>query len=227
MTVLNIPLVKAGVTMAFDTDLIPEATFAEALLLGLKTLLNRGQEKFTKAQYPDAEELKAVSLAKGQEMFDKLMAGEFRASRTTSKSTIPGPVKTEAMRLARNLVKDAIKREGGKIYQYEARDITAAAKEMIEDPENGPAIIAEATANLERARGVKVPVSVGGLKPSQKKVAAAEKAKAEKAAKRAAEKGETLSAAEAGRPKAKAKAKPVMAGLNVMPKASPSTHATH
>jgi hypothetical protein len=42
-----------------------------------------------------------------------------------------GPVRTECLRIARNLVKEELKRQGIKVHHVEASEITAAAKHLI------------------------------------------------------------------------------------------------
>lgn len=228
MAKLSIPIPKAGVELDFDTDEIPDAVYQEALFLGLKALANRGQEKFTKTLYPDAANLKEVSKAHAVEIHAQLMAGEFRSSRRASKSELSTEVKTEAMRLGRAYVKDGIKRQGGKIGHYEAKEITAAAKAMLDDPESGPILIEEAKANLERQKAVKVPLKVSSIPVSDKKVAAAEAKKTADKAKRDAAKA-AKEATGGAKPKPAVKAKPptVPPGAMPKPRSAPGAHTQH
>lgn len=195
-TIISVPVIKGKGTIDIDTSMLPDDVYREALLQGLKVLANRGTSKVTKTTYPKEDELKAkameVAEAQRQAMYDgkiKLTGGSSKAS-----GKVTGAVKTEAMRLARNLVKDELKRQKIKISHVAASDITAAAKALLEQDDS---LIEQAKANL--AEREKVPVSekinVAALvKVDPKKVAASEA----KAAKAKAEKGEGLSAKQAG-----------------------------
>ena len=57
ITVVNVPITKGKTTMAVTLADIPEDVYQEALLQGLKVLLNRGASKITKETYPNGEEL--------------------------------------------------------------------------------------------------------------------------------------------------------------------------
>lgn len=61
-------------------------------------------------------------------------------------------MKTEAMRLARNEVKDEIKRQGMKVSHFEASEITRAATELLKQ---SPSIARQARKNvLERKKRI-------------------------------------------------------------------------
>ena len=186
MAVLNIPITKGGKTafVTIDTDdaaQVPDAMLKEILFQGLKSCMNRGMSKITKETYPDQAEREAAALAKAQENVAAMAEGKLKVTGGKAKSGISGAVKTEARRLARNLIKDGMKAEGIKISHVEASEITRAANELLEDAEQGPLLIAQATENL--AERSKTPVAskiLGSIKISDKKVAAADKRKAEK-----------------------------------------------
>src|SRR5207244_2361268 len=61
---------------------------------------------------------------------------------------VPGVVMTEARRLAKNLIKDEIKKAGGKISSYEPKDITTAANSYLETDE-GKTLLAQAQVNVD------------------------------------------------------------------------------
>jgi hypothetical protein len=236
MAVLQISIPKALTAIAVDTDAVPLEVFQEAVAQGFKILLNRGQEKITKKLYPDAKEMAALALEKATEQFEKLMRGEFRASRTQTKSTLPAAVKTEAMRLARNEVKAGIKANGGKIGEYAASAITAAAQELLADPEQGPPLIELAQANLATTKTLKLSINVKAIPIDEKKVekmaaekaARAEAAAAKKAAKEATEgKRQPAAAKPKAAPKApKAKTPTLHVGAMAGQQAA-AEHATH
>lgn len=203
--VLSIPITKAKGVVEIATKDIPDAVYNEALIQGLKVLLNRGASKITKETYPDAEELKAKAMEVALEQVELVKTGKIKFTGTkTAKTKESGKVMTEARRLARNVVKDAIKAAGGKISHYEPKDITAAANELLK---SDPTLVEQAKANLEVLE--KAPTTTVDLKtliqPSEKKIKAAEDKKAKEKAARAA----TASATQAGKTKTRApKAKP-------------------
>lgn len=190
---LRIPITKAKDFIEIDTAAIPIEVYQEALLQGLKVLLNRGTSKVTKETYPNEAELKAKAMAVAQEQVELVMTGKIKfTGAAKAKTKESGKVMTEARRLARNVVKDAIKASGGKISHYEAKDITAAANELLK---NDPSLVEQAKVNLEALE--KAPSATVDIKSlisvSAKKVAQAD-------AKKAKEKADApLSAKQAGK----------------------------
>jgi hypothetical protein len=61
-------------------------------------------------------------------------------------------IMTEARRLAKNLIKDEMKRQGIRISYVEAKDITALANELLLDEHAGYALRRKAKANLHEAQ---------------------------------------------------------------------------
>lgn len=194
MAELQIPITKAkGHFVTIDTDTIPADVYAEAMLQGLKVLANRGTSKITKAAYPKAEELLEAAVAKANEQVELIMTSKIKFTGQKKASGVSGAVRTEAMRLARNLVKDEMKRQGIKISHVEASEITKAAKELLDAM---PELVETAKANIDARNAVPVAtaINVKSIKTSAKKVAAAE-----------AKKAGTLSAKQAGKVKTRAK----------------------
>lgn len=149
MALLKIPVVKGKGTVEIDTDTIPEAMYAAALEAGLKVLVNGGTSKITKAQYPNEEELKAAAMAKANERVSEINAGTLKIAGKKAASKTSGAVNTEAMRLAKALVKDSMREQGLKISHYKASEITAAAKVMLEQM---PELITQAEENLAKRK---------------------------------------------------------------------------
>ena len=198
MAKLQIPVTKSkGNFIEIDTETdLDDAVFKEVVFQGLKVLLNRGASKITKASTKNEDEYKAVALEKAQEQLELVKTSKIKFTGVGKEKKLSGAVNTEAMRLARNLVKDEMKKAGIKISHVEASEITKAAKEVLAS-ENGASIIEMAKANLEERS--KVPVAstiVSGIKISEKKVKAAEAKKAK----------DQLSAKQAGKVKVRAKA---------------------
>ncbi len=194
---IRVPVTKAGDYVEIDTASIPPEAWTEVILQGLKVLVNRGTSKITKETYPDKEQLKTVAMEKAKEQVELVMTNKIKFTGQKAKSTKEsGKVMTEARRLARNVVKDAIKAGGGKISHYEAKDITAAANELLK---SDPSLVEQAKANLEALE--KAPSHTVDIKSlisvSAKKVQQAE-------AKAAKDKADApLSAKQAGKPKAR------------------------
>jgi hypothetical protein len=121
-----------------------------------------------------------------EKMSAKIMAGDIKFSGKAKATKVSGAVNTEAMRIARNRVKDAIKASGNRISHYTAKQISEAAKGLIEAD---PTILADAEAALAKRSEIPVPTDLMAmLKVDPKLVAKAEA--------RAKEKG--LSAKQAG-----------------------------
>lgn len=188
--VLKVIITKAGETLEVDTNAIPPDAYRIIVMEGLKAVLNKGMSKIkTKdLEGEDLEKAKAAALAKAKENLEQVMADKLRKAGAKGEK-VSGKVKTEAMRLARNLVKDGLKAQKLKISHYSASDITEAAKLVLEE---NPELMEQAKDNLAEREATPVKINLGALKPDPKKVEAAEKAKAKKAAEK------PLSAKQAG-----------------------------
>jgi len=190
MAIMQVPVTKAKGIIEIDTDSLPEAVYAEALLQGLKVLANRGQSKITVKELGDAETVKREAMLAAEKQKEKILSGDIKFSGKAKATKVSGAVNTEAMRIARNRVKDAIKASGKRISHYTAKDISAAAKSLIEAD---PSILADAEAAI--AKRSEIPVAtdlLAMLKEDPKLVAKAEAKKAEAA------KDKPLSAKQAG-----------------------------
>lgn len=199
MALVKVPVTKGKGFIEIDTSdgVLPDAVYQEALVQGLKVLLNRGMTKITKETYPVPAELQAAAMAKATETYAAMKAGKIRiVGVKSSDGKVSGAVMTEARRLARNLVKDAMKREGIKVSYVEASEITKAANALIAaDPEIIEQAKAEIAARDAQKEKVTTAIDIKSIPQSAKKIKAAEEAKA--AAK------STLSAAKAGKIKSK------------------------
>lgn len=177
--ILSIPVTKAKAAMEIDTDLLetlPEEVYREIIIQGLKTLLNRGTSKITKTTYPNEEELKAAATAAAEKQLQDMKDGKIKLSAGAKSKKASGAVMTEARRLAKNLVKAAMKAKGIKVSHVDAKEITKAANAVLDDPEQGKKLIEQAEANLaERAE-----VAVSGDILAAIAINPEKKAKAEK-----------------------------------------------
>lgn len=201
MASLKIPVAKSkGGFLEIDTDQIPVEMYQEALFQGLKQMLARGMSKISKSTYPVEAELHAAAMTKAEENVKAINENDQKKIKLTGagpKVKVSGAVNTEAMRIARNLVKDEMKRLGIKISHVEASEITKAAKEYIAAD---PSIIEQAKAELEKRAAAPIAGKINLkdlIKESPKLVA---KAEADKAAKKG-----NLSAKQAGKTAVRAK----------------------
>ena len=200
-TVLAIPIVKGKSNLPFDTDLLETFStdvYAEIITQGLKAVLNRGMSKIETKDLvgEQLEAAKSAAMAKAEENLESLKAGKVRKTKAASASKVAGAVMTEAKRLARIAVKDLLKAAGKKVSHYSAAEITKAAVQLIESDAK---FLEEAQFNLDvRAKAnVSTVLNLDSIPVDTKKIAKAEKDKAEKAAQ--------LSAKQAGSVKKTAK----------------------
>jgi transcriptional/translational regulatory protein YebC/TACO1 len=175
-TLFKVPVVKAKGFIEVNTSELPDHVYREALMQGLKVLLNRGQTKITKEAYPEPEQLRGEAMKKAEETLESMYAGKIRIMGAKA-DKVPGAVMTEARRIARNLVKEELKRSGVKVSYIEASEITKAANALIAaDPD----ILKQAEEELEKRARTKVKIDISAIPQSKKKIAAAEAKKAEK-----------------------------------------------
>jgi len=193
-TIVNVPITKGKGTIAVTIEDIPADVWSEVILQGLKVIANRGASKITKETYPKAEELQSAAMSKADEQVQAMYDGKTKITGGKSASKVSGAIMTEARRLAKNMVKDAMKAAKIKISHVEASEITKAANALIADD---PTIVEMAKTNLEARQAVPVKINVAAIPVSDKLVAKANERKAK----------DQLSAKQAGKT-AKHKAKP-------------------
>lgn len=194
---LKIPVVKGKDTIDIFTDKLPDHVYREAMFQGLKVLINRSMSKITKTTYPKEDELKAAALAKAAEVLEALYAGKIRVTGAKA-DKVSGAVMTEARRLARNMVKDEMKRQGIKVSYVDSKDITAAANTLIAE---NPSIIEEAKKSIEArdAKASQVAKALAGVAKSIPINAAKQKKIEDKKAEAKAQAKQQLSAMQAGK----------------------------
>lgn len=198
MAVIKVAITKGKGSLDVDTDALPENVYKEVVAQGLKVLLNRGMTKITVAKLTGDDLAKAMAAAMevGQKNLENLLAGKVRITAAKGDGKVPGVVMTEARRIAKQMVKDMMKREGIKLRDVDAKDITAAANALIASDET---IIAKAQANIDSVKeeGTKVADILAGI---TKAIPINEKKKAKNEAEAAEKKKERqLSAAQAGK----------------------------
>lgn len=198
-TEIAITLKNGAGVVTVDTSMLPDAVYREALMQGLKVIAERAMSKITKEAYPVEAERKAAIKAKAEANIAEMYAGTIKITGAVTVKKASGAVMTEAMRLARNLVKDAMKANKIKISHVKASEITALAKKLIE---SDPSIITTAEDNLKAREATPVKLDIAKLVHVDPKLVAADEAK--KAAKKAEKDGQ-LSKTQAGKvvPRAK------------------------
>lgn len=140
---------------------LPDDVYKMVLEEGLKAVINSvGMSKIlpgvTKLEGKAKEERIAAIMNQANANVKSLYDGTIKKGGKKAKTS--GAVATEAMRLAKMLVKDHIRNSGQKIGAYSAKEITEAAKKVLE---GNPRLIQQAEANLaERAAEAK---TTGGL----------------------------------------------------------------
>lgn len=200
-TIMAIAVTKSGNTVDVDTAKLPDDVYREALLQGLKVLINRGMSKITKEALSDDATRKAEADHKANANVEDLYTGKVKLTGVSSKKTkASGAVMTEARRLAKNLVKDAMKSAGMKISHVAASEITKAANALLD---SDPSLITQAEANLAQREKTPVAIDIKSLIHEDPKLIAA--AEAKKAKDKA---NKPLSAKQAGKVAPRAKAKP-------------------
>lgn len=192
MAVMKVPVTKGKGFVEIDTDAIPPNVWAEVVAQGLKTLVNRGMTKITVAGLKDdqLDAAKAAAMEKGQANVSDMLAGKVRVMGAKAEGKVSGVIMTEARRLARNIIKDGLKRAGEKVSHYDASEITKAANALIA---SSPELIDQAKASIAERDTVKIAIDLKAIPVSDKKI----KAIAAKAEKEKADK--PLSAAKAGK----------------------------
>lgn len=201
-----IPVTKGKANLVIDVEALPPEVFQEAVYQGLKVLLNKNMSKITVAKLEGEalEAAKDAAMVQAEKNLKDMNEGTIRLSGKPKAKKASGAVMTEARRLARNLVKDEMKREGIKVSHVEAKEITRAANEVLADADMGAKLMAQAEANLkareeEAAQSGALKSVTKSIKTSPKLVA---KAEADKASKR-----KDTSATQSGKVQVRAKPK--------------------
>lgn len=198
---VSVMISKAKRSLDVDVNALPEEVYQEVIIKGLQSVLGRGmgEVKIAGLEGDALKKEQDAAFTIAQENLEKCYKGEIRLM-AAKKVKTKGKERTEALRIAKQLVKDQMKEEGLKVSHYSAKEITLAAEQVLED---NPDILEEAKrilAEREKKSKGKVKISLKTtMKADEKKVKAAkekaEKAKAATAAKKA--KGEKATGARA------------------------------
>ncbi len=139
---------------------------------GYGKVLNAATAKLTKAKIDEEgltdEQVADQAMGLVNKRMDELKAGKVKRTRSAGKGKVPGVVMTEARRLAKNIIKAAIKASGERISAYEPKVITEAANEYLEQH---PEVIEQAAASIEQAKTLAGVADVSGIHTDAKRVA--------------------------------------------------------
>jgi hypothetical protein len=177
-SIITIALKNGAGTVNVDTANLPDDVYREALMQGLKAIAERAMSKITKEAYPDEAERKAAIHAKAEANIADMYAGKIKITGQARAKKASGAVMTEAMRLARNLVKDAMKVSKIKINHVKASEITATAKALLEQD---PSILTTAEANLAAREATPAKIDIASLIKVDPTLVAKDEAKKAKA----------------------------------------------
>ncbi len=203
-TLITVSLKNGAGTLEIDTAKLPDDVYREVFMQGLKVIAERGMSKLTKEAYPDEAERKAAIKAKAEENVQDMYDGKTKITGAVKAKKASGAVMTEAMRIARNLVKDAMKANKIKISTVKASEITKVAKQLID---SDPSILKTAEENLKQREATPVKLDIKSLIHVDPDLVAKEEAK-----KAAASKDTPLSAKQAGKVAPRAKGSKPQAG---------------
>ncbi len=200
MSIIQVPVPKAGkeafLSVDTDSDIPSTDIYAYLLMLGLKTVLNRGQSKVTKTDIPDDAKRQAEAMRIAGIQLEALREGKVRGAGSATKKA-SGEVMTEARRIAKAMVKDGLRAAGQKPSHIAPKVISDLAKQLIDAD---PSILAKAKAVVEERKAAPVSDDVKALfanvKADPKLVAKAEADKAKR---------KQLSATQAGKTQTRAK----------------------
>ena len=196
-------------TIEFDTRYASDEVFDAIFTEGLNAIVNKvGMSKLmpgiTKLEGKDREERTKEIREKATETIEAMYAGSIKGATKAKKAS--GAVETEALRLAKNMAKDAIRAAGQKIGAYSAKEQTAFAKVILE--RNRASLISAAEKNLAERAGAASALAMPGLKEIFGAKAESEEVKAKpKTPPKRKEKdpSKVLSAAQAGKVAPRAK----------------------
>lgn len=187
---IRIPIAKGGKGAIFeiDTDDLNEAFESNGNLMmllvteGLKVVLNSRMSKLaapSKLEGKAAEDNKAAALTKAAENYSDFKSGKLSKKTSAAKAEgVDRAVMTEALRLAKAVVKNEIRKAGQKPSLVAAKEITEYAKQFVEAD---PSYIEQAKDNIAALKAkadaavVETPLNI---KLDPKLVKKAEEAKA-------------------------------------------------
>lgn len=147
--------VNIGKDLELDVDFskFNSAVIDHILYIGARNILMDSHASVTAEKSADVQ---GESLAMAEKKLAAMYNGEVR----TAGSRIGDPVKAEAIRIASDRIKAALRKAGRKLADVDAKALRQSAVELVDAT---PAIMAQARANVEAAKALDVEVDVAGL----------------------------------------------------------------
>lgn len=134
-----------GLELEIDAAALPQAALDHVIYIGLRNILMDSHASITKETNPD--DLSDAAEAMARKKLDALMRGEVRVS----SSREGDPVRAEAIRMASDIIKSALRKKGMKLSDVEPKAVRETALKLIE---RDTTIMAKAKARVDEARAV-------------------------------------------------------------------------
>jgi hypothetical protein len=135
--------VGKGIELSIDHTALPETALNHAIMIGLRNILMDSHASITTDEYPNADEREAAARAMVDKKLDALMRGEVRVQSTREGD----PVRAEAMRMATDIIKSALRKAGRKIADVDAKALREKAAALVT-----PELLAKAKARVDETR---------------------------------------------------------------------------
>jgi len=148
-------LVNIGKGLELDVDLakLPEPVREHVIYIGLRNILMDAHAGITADKSTDVE---ADSLAVSEKKLASMYAGEVRTVGTRTGD----PVKSEAIRIASDIIKVQWKKAGKKLAELDSKVLRDAAVALVDKT---PAIADQARANVAANKALDIEVDVSAL----------------------------------------------------------------
>lgn len=135
--------VGKGIELEIDHTALPESAMNHVIMIGLRNILMDSHASITTDEYPGAAESDAAARAMVAKKLDALMRGEVRVQSTREGD----PVRAEAMRMATDIIKAALRKAGRKVADIDAKALREKAASLVT-----PELMAKAKARVEETR---------------------------------------------------------------------------
>lgn len=150
---MQIEITSRGVTVTVDTDKMPEAAIAYATRYGfiqcIADAASGAEKTATETGVPVADVTRELM----QRKIDALLRGDIRVGSARTAD----PVKAEAIRIATEKVKTAVRAKGHKVSEFDAKWYRGKALELIA---KRPDITEQAKKNVEANRALEADVEI-------------------------------------------------------------------
>src|SRR6185369_10463071 len=130
-----------GITMPVDPTALPQAALDHVIYIGLRNILMDSHAGIS----TDEPDYQAKAEAVANKKLAALMAGEVRVASTREGD----PVKAEAVRIATDRIKAALRKAGRKVSDVDAKALRAKAGELVA---KDPAILEMAAQRVAEAK---------------------------------------------------------------------------